>query len=589
MRRPEAAPEFGPWNPGIQSQLPRAYLPLGTLFRPENVSTTVSEALELADFTGLPPETLVRLRPERLVLHEILVRLTADYSVPDGERIEDLGINFRRMVADAWARLADEIDGLTVEFAELQGALQNHALTHLADSDESARSTPGFWQRFLSDRPKAPPIDLGERDESRLAAWRDTAGNLEDPVERAALIALAAVAEAVRARRGALIGEPALLAKMAANLASNDYGGQWLGERLAPMLARAAESLGFRRLPIQARPVVMNIKGASASGKSTMRPLHKRLAAEIGVDWADFALISPDIWRKYLLDYESLGEAYKYAGTLTGEEVHMIDKKLDRYMAYKAETRGMTHLLIDRFRFDSFAIEPDEEEGSRLLTRFGALVYMFFMITPPEATVERAWSRGLAVGRYKAVDDLLYHNVEAFTGMPRLFFTWALKPDKAVHFEFLDNSVPLGERPRTVAFGWNDRLTVLDVKTMLDIERFRKINLDAKRPEDVYPNAIRMAPENNTGFLRDCAERLRVLEFLDPVNGGIYARFEAGRLIGSDHGRLGGLMNDPEIGAALKALTADNPMEAPQLPDSAVEAGFEDKRILGQRHIRAKV
>jgi hypothetical protein len=48
-----------------------------------------------------------------------------------------------------------------------------------------------------------------------------------------------------------------------------------------------------------------------------------------------------------------------------------------------------------------------------LLTRFGDLVYMFFMITPPEMTVERAWLRGLKVGRYKAVEDLLAHNVEA--------------------------------------------------------------------------------------------------------------------------------------------------------------------------------
>ena len=94
-------------------------------------------------------------------------------------------------------------------------------------------------------------------------------------------------------------------------------------------------------------------------------------------------------------------------------------------MAQKAEHVGMSHLLIDRFRFDSFALDPDEEEGSRLLTRFGRLVYMFFMITPPDATVERAWLRGQQVGRYKAVDDLLAHNVEAYTGMPRLFFTWA--------------------------------------------------------------------------------------------------------------------------------------------------------------------
>ena len=36
--------------------------------------------------------------------------------------------------------------------------------------------------------------------------------------------------------------------------------------------------------------------------------------------------------------------------------------------------------------------------------------------------------------------------------MPNLFFTWALRTRKLVHFEFLDNSVRFGERPRTIAF-----------------------------------------------------------------------------------------------------------------------------------------
>jgi hypothetical protein len=132
---------------------------------------------------------------------------------------------------------------------------------------------------------------------------------------------------------------------------------------------------------------------------------------------------SPDIWRKFLLDYGSLGSAYKYAGTLTGHELEIIDKKLDRHMAMKAARGETPHLLIDRFRFDSFV---EGREPTRLLTRFGDLVYMFFLITPPEMTVERAWKRGLQVGRYKAVEDLLAHNVEAYTGMPELFFTWAL-------------------------------------------------------------------------------------------------------------------------------------------------------------------
>jgi hypothetical protein len=87
-------------------------------------------------------------------------------------------------------------------------------------------------------------------------------------------------------------------------------------------------------------------------------------------------------------------------------ELAIIDRKLDRYMTHKAKVGILPYLLIDRFRFDSFSNEPDEEDGSRLLTRFGSDVYMFFMVTPPEETIERAWKRGLQFGRYKAVDDL---------------------------------------------------------------------------------------------------------------------------------------------------------------------------------------
>ena len=36
-------------------------------------------------------------RPERLAVHELLIRVTADVSVPDGPNYEDLGINFREI------------------------------------------------------------------------------------------------------------------------------------------------------------------------------------------------------------------------------------------------------------------------------------------------------------------------------------------------------------------------------------------------------------------------------------------------------------------------------------------------------------
>ena len=319
-----------------------------------------------------------------------------------------------------------------------------------------------------------------------LADWEGRAARERDATACAALRAVARVAGAVCARHGRLWGEPALLASVAVRLACNDHGSVAIGRLIEPAIAEAVRAEGYALLPAQREPVVMNIKGASASGKSTMRPLQKKLADEIGVAWGDFALISPDIWRKQLLDYGSLGEAVKYAGSFTGQELRMIDQKLDRYMAAKAERGGIPHLLIDRFRFDSFAPESDEA-GSNLLTRFGRTIYLFFMITPPDATVERSWKRGLEVGRYKAVDDLLAHNVEAYAGMPELFFTWALALGKRVHYEFLDNSVPAGERPKSAAFGRDGELNVLDVKCMLDIARYARINVDADEPAGGLP------------------------------------------------------------------------------------------------------
>ena len=90
---------------------------------------------------------------------------------------------------------------------------------------------------------------------------------------------------------------------LARDLACNAYGSDAVGRSIEPLFRRAALVEGYGLLPRQDRPVVINTKGASASGKSTLRPLQKMLAGESASRWSDFALISPDIWRKQLLDY----------------------------------------------------------------------------------------------------------------------------------------------------------------------------------------------------------------------------------------------------------------------------------------------
>ena len=569
MSTPQQKPEFGPWNPGIESTLPPEFLPLATMFRPENVSTSLADLHELSDFSGISVQDLVVFRPERLVVHELLIRVTADLSVPDGTRYEDLGTNFRRMTATILSKYIlprmDEVKQLHDDLRRQATGLVDQELSTCFRQSQPAPPPSREQGRLLArlgfgikPKPSSAPSETAEERDLRIViTWREKAAVAETELERRVYQALVRTASAVCRKRGRLIGGANALSSLALPIVCNEYGSEVIGSHIEPHIHRAVAEEGYRLLPAQAHPVVMNVKGASASGKSTMRPLQKELAEKLGLRWDEFALISPDIWRKFLLDYNSLGPARRYAGTLTGHEVAIIDKKLDRYMANKGEKGRMSHLLIDRFRFDSFSTGPNQEDGSRLLTRFGHVIYMFFMITPPEATVERAWKRGEQFGRYKAVDDLLHHNVEAYTGMPRLFFTWAAKQDKQVHFEFLDNSVAEGCRPRTVAFGSDGELNVLDVKRLLDVDQFKKINIHARRPEEVYETHS-LAPEKNTEFLRQCARAIPVINFADYETGRIYAKVRNGKLTCAAQ-----LPEDLDARAGLAAIAAEPPRGDP--------------------------
>jgi hypothetical protein len=591
------ASSFGPWNPGLQSQIPRELLPLSTMFRPENVSTRIDDVLELHDLTGLEVAELVAFRPERLALHELLVRVTADLHVPSGTRVEDLGINFRRMTATILAggiapRMGEVVAAYDALRLEVEGVIRAELDARLFGRAPPATKPPpgrgGFFRRLLGAPRAAAPVDEpfpdGERERAAIAAWQAGA-QAGEGMQRAACRALARVVGALVGRHGQLWGTPDLIASVATNLACNDLGSDEVGRAIEPMFLEAVRREGYRLLPAQARPVIMNTKGASAAGKSTMRPEQRMLSERIGADWHDFALISPDIWRKQLLDYASLGAAYKYGGACTGDELRIIDQKLDRYMARKGERRAISHLLIDRFRFDSFAPDSDEA-GSNLLTRFGHRVYLFFMLTPPEALVERAWNRGLEVGRYKAVDDVLAHGIEAYSGMPRLFFTWALRADKDVHCEFLDNTVPLGERPRTAAFGWNGEFNVLDARRLLDVQRFQRVDVNANGPGELFRDPAELSPSRNTGFIVECARRLRRMSFADQASGHIYLRIEGGVPAWADAEGLRVALADPDTRAAIEAIVPDVERRAFRAPPAPVflaeELGAERVHTLGR-------
>ncbi len=566
--------EFDAWNPGLTSAIPSALLPYVSLFRPENASVTYSQAKEISEFCGLDPIELISFKTERLVIHELLIRVSADLGIPDGPNYEDLGICLRDMVDRIFttyvgpnlALVRAVHDRLAVD-AE---SWIDRELTQLfapTPAVPPGAAKGSFFSRIFSRPGKAGPAPLPSSETSPLAiieTYTERRLKETDPFAQACLSALIKVLGAVISKWGRLPNDPSLIGKLAVRMVCNTYGSEKIGEAIEPFVQAAIVAENFHVLPAQEKPVIMNVKGASAAGKSTIRSKQMQLSKKIGVPWKDFAVISPDYWRKYLLDYDSLGGDAKYAAMLTGQELEIVDKKLDRYMAVKAAKGNMTHLLIDRFRFDSFMLENEKAADTKLLTRFGDLVFMFFMITAPEATVERAWQRGIKTGRYKAVDDLIFHNIEAYTGMPKLFFSWALSKEKRIHYEFLDNNVEEGEQPRTVAFGWNGEMTILDVKCMIDIDRYRKLNVKATRPDDIFKDDSK-SPEDNCQFLRQCAELFASIRFADYRTGYVYGKLEHGNWVWRDLDYLENTMGLSESTDGLRAIGwYDAPSPAPE-------------------------
>jgi len=139
-----------------------------------------------------------------------------------------------------------------------------------------------------------------------------------------------------------------------------------------------------------------------------------------------------------------------------------------------------------------------------MLTRFGDLVYMFFMITPPND------GRARLVAGLKVADTirrgLFGPQRRSLYRMPELFFYLGAGHGKRVHYEFSTIMSRKG-RPRTAAFGWNGELTIRTNQSMLDYARFRKINIHAKLPEKFIANED-LAPEHNVDS-EACARWIR--------------------------------------------------------------------------------
>lgn len=552
-----AAAEYSAWNPGVGAGIPREFRALETIFRPECAFTGVDEIDELAALTGLPHEELTAFRAQRLALHEIIIRVTADIAVAEGEEEEDFGRNFRRIagrIRDAYvAPRLDEIERVHAELGRHAEILVRQILAATLFAPPAPEPARGWLDRWRAQRrPSAEAASVAEREFRIVAEYKAMGLGTDDALLRAVYRSLYRVLGAIVGRRGRLGADQDLLVKLVVRHIANRHGSQLIGALIAPCVDAAIAQEGYVRVATRAAPVLISLKGASAAGKSSLRPMLKQLLREQGIAAEGYATISPDVWRRQLLDYESLGPAHKYAGHLTSRELMVIDGKLDRYIRDKADREhAIPHLVVDRFRFDSFTAEKVARVLHETYARYVHTMYMYFIITPPEETVERGWRRALERGRYKAVEDFLAHGVEACRGMPKLLFKWLASPRPEYRYVFLDNRVPRGTFPRTIARGDRSGMVIYDPLALIDIERYQKVDIHARTPTVLYPPPAEMTVAANCGFLRECVRRIALIEFVDRETDTPYLRARQGSFEVLDAALLARLMGDAEFAAVL--------------------------------------
>jgi hypothetical protein len=470
------------------------------------------------------------------VLHELIVRITADIVVLEGETEEDLGINFRNIARLIFSRyvipgLMQIEHGFDTMRTKIEDMTRHELESALLPTSPPKVARTSLWSRLFGGRakPAAAPRSRQEREFELINSYKTSGLATDDELAAAVYRSLYRVLGSIATTRGFIGNDPQYLSRICVNHACNYLGSREIGRKVGELVNAAIAGEDYELIPDAEKPILISLKGASAAGKSSLRPMLRTMMAELGIEDQGYGTISPDIWRRLLLDYDTLGESYKYAGRFTSHEVNIVDTKLDHYIRAKAEQRhSIPHLMVDRFRFDSFASEKITSVLHKTYVRYIDTMYMYFIVTPPEATVERGWERGLVRGRYKAVEDFLGHCIEAYAGMPRLLFKWLANSKPRYFFEFLDNSVAKGTYPLLITRGTQGSMKIYRPGPLIDIERYQRINVLATAPQQVAAPEEELAVAKNLGFLRQCIARIKLIEFIDVESDSAYLAIRSG-------------------------------------------------------------
>ena len=141
--------------------------------------------------------------------------------------------------------------------------------------------------------------------------------------------------------------------------------------------------------------------------------------------------------------------------------------------------------------------------------------------------------------------------------MPKLLFKWLSSPKPRFIFEFLDNSVPEGSYPKTIARGTQGSMDICDPIALINIERYQKINVMAHSPDTVYPQQSVLGVRENMGFFRLCVRKIEHIRFIDRKTEKEYVSVHKGIFKLVDASIFERIIKDTELASIFSELAPE--------------------------------
>jgi hypothetical protein len=91
---------------------------------------------------------------------------------------------------------------------------------------------------------------------------------------------------------------------------------------------------------------------------------------------------------------------------------------------------------------------------------------------------------------------------------------------------------------------------------MLDVVRYRRVDINAASPDALFRDAALLAPERNTEFLSECVRRFREVNFADQATGRVYLQLRSGAPVWTDPAGLQRALVDGDTRAGLNAASS---------------------------------